>query len=466
MYVKTPINTKIQQELTVKEQRLMEIQYLSLKSLIPYGKNPRNNTPAIEAVAESIKTFGFKVPIVIDKDNVIVAGHTRYKASQKLGLDKVPCIVASDLTPEQIKAFRLADNKTAELAEWDTSLLSLELKDLDLDMTIFGFDLESLEPVNELDNIQDDYCNIAPPTEPKTQLGDIYQLGNHRLICGDCTDPSVLSQLLDGQSADLVVTDPPYNVDISNVQDGVEAVKRKEMGIEGRTARERTQRRGERAIANDKMSNSDFATFLDKAFASIHQHTKAGGAIYVFYSSSETLNFTNAFNKHFINYEQLIWVKHHFSLSRKDYHYKHEPIIYGYKDGAKHYFTDDRTQTTVQDDGEIDYKKLTKTQAVNMLKQLLNNQNQETTVLYENKPEASELHPTMKPIKLTARLIRNSSRANEIVLDPFGGSGSTLMACEQLNRKAYLCELETKYCDVIIERYEKFTGNKVVKVQK
>jgi DNA modification methylase len=360
-----------------------------------YENNPRNNDEAIKAVANSIREFGFKVPIVITSDNVIIAGHTRLKASVSLGLEEVPCIVADDLNEAQIKAFRLTDNKTAELATWDLSRLEEELAGIDMDMLQFGFEeMEELLP----DNAADDDFDIDDeiPEIPFSEIGDIYELGPHRLMCGDSTDAKQVETLLDGNTVDMLFTDPPYNVDYE--------------GTAGK-------------IKNDKMEDNTFYLFLYSAFQNMFNHTKPGGAIYVCHADTEGLNFRNAFkNSGFKLAECLIWVKNALVLGRQDYHWRHEPILYGWKEGAAHYFVDDRSQDTIWE---------------------------------YNKPRKNEEHPTMKPLELVGKAISNSSRCHESVLDLFGGSGSTMIAADQLDRKSYLMELDEKFIDVIVRRYIK-----------
>lgn len=361
--------------------------------LFEYENNPRNNEAAIEAVANSIKEFGFKVPIVITKEHVIIAGHTRLKASLKLGLASVPCIIADDLTEGQIKAFRLADNKTAELATWDFSKLEDELSHIEFDMTLFGFEaMEADIPDNASD---DDFNPSEEITEtPYSKLGDIYLLGEHRVMCGDSTKKEDVKRLLDNQTIDMIFTDPPYNVDYE--------------GTAGK-------------IKNDKMEDNTFYLFLHDAFCHMFDSTKPGGAIYVCHADTEGLNFRNAFkNAGFKLAECLVWVKNALVLGRQDYHWRHEPILYGWKEGAAHYFVDDRTQDTIWE---------------------------------YNKPKRNDEHPTMKPLELVGKAISNSSRVRERVLDLFGGSGSTLIAADQLGRKASLMELDERFVDVIVKRY-------------
>lgn len=378
----------------------MQIVNKNINEIKEYENNPRNNDNAVEYVANSIKEFGFKVPIIIDKNNIIVAGHTRYKASKLLGIDEVPCIVADDLTEEQIKAFRLVDNKSAELATWNLDLLNMELESItDLDMELFDFNIEK-----DLKEVVDDDYEVELPEEPKSKLGDIYKLGNHYLMCGDSTKKEDVDRLMNNQLADLIVTDPPYNVN-----------------YEGKTE-------DSLKIMNDNLEDTSFYSFLKQAFDNLFVYTKEGGAVYIFHADTEGLNFRKAFKDSGYKLAQcLVWIKNTFVMGRQDYQWRHEPILYGWKLGASHYFVDDRTLDTV---------------------------------LEFDKPNRNAEHPTMKPIELIAYLIKNSSKKDEIVLDLFGGSGSTLIACEQLERKAYMMELDPRYCDVIIDRWEKFTNKK------
>ncbi|MDY0138835.1 MAG: DNA modification methylase [Candidatus Izemoplasmatales bacterium] len=373
----------------------MQVVMKKITSLLEYDNNPRHNEEAIEAVANSIREFGFKVPIVISSDNIIIAGHTRLKASVSLGLEEVPCIIADDLKEEQIKAFRLADNKTAELATWDLSKLEEELSHIDMDMLQFGFEeMEELLP----DNATDDDFDITDeiPEVPFSQPGDIYELGPHRLMCGDSTDSRQVATLLDGHQVDMIFTDPPYNVDYE--------------GTAGK-------------IKNDRMEDNSFYLFLYNAFQNMFEYTKQGGAIYVCHADTEGLNFRNAFkNAGYKLAECLIWVKNALVLGRQDYHWRHEPILYGWKEGAAHYFVDDRTQDTIWE---------------------------------YNKPKKNEEHPTMKPLELVGKAISNSSRRHESILDLFGGSGSTMIASDQLDRKSFLMELDERFVDVIVKRYIK-----------
>lgn len=397
----------------------MIISDIKIDEIIPYVNNPRINDNAVDFVAASIKEFGFKVPIVIDKDNVVVAGHTRLKAAKKLGLESVPCLKADDLTDQQIKAFRLADNKVSEYAVWDLEKLDVELESIDLDMVDFGFDSELSDEGAGLEVVEDEAPEL--PAEPKAKLGDLYKLGKHRLICGDCTNSKTLEILMGGQLADMVFTDPPYNVAIGSKNKVLNEKNHDKKG-----------HRIETDIENDKgMTDAEIAdTLWTPAFAAMYESAKDSCSIYVTMPQGAThcrMMQSVADAKWQVKHE-LIWVKSQptFSMNRLDYDYKHEPILYGWK--KTHIF----------------YGK-----------------GQHTKSVWEiEKPRESKLHPTMKPIELISNAVLNSSKENDVVLDVFGGSGSTLIACEQLNRSCYMCELDPRYIDVIIQRWEEFTGQK------
>ncbi|HAZ2751669.1 TPA: ParB N-terminal domain-containing protein [Enterococcus faecalis] len=389
----------------------MDIKVQKTEDLIPYEKNPRHNEGAITAVAKSIEKFGFKVPIVVDASNVIVNGHTRLKAAKYLGLKEVPTIIADDLTPEQIKAFRLADNKVGEIATWDEELLNAELDeladlDLDFDMTEFGFDLPDIEG-EEVEVIEDEFEEELP-AEPISKLGDIYQLGRHRLMCGDSTNSLEVEKLMGNKKADLLITDPPYNV-----------------AYEGKGKEALT-------IKNDSKETNEFHSFLYEAFSAAINNMKLGSSFYVWYASSEVVNFHTALEEAgFLVKQELIWNKNSMVLSRQDYHWKHEPCLYGWASGGSHSWYSDRKQTTI---------------------------------LNFDRPTVNKEHPTMKPVALFDYQIKNSSKQGDCVLDLFGGSGTTLIACEQNEREAYLMELDPRYVDVIIARWEAFTGEVAVKI--
>ena len=388
----------------------MDILNLVLEEIKPYEKNPRNNDNAVDAVAASIREFGFKVPIIIDKDNIIVAGHTRYKAAKKLGLKTVPCIKADDLTDEQVKAFRLADNKVAEKADWDFELLNEELETITMDMDQFGFDLPEEETPTEI--IEDDVPDV--PEEPKSKYGQVYQLGNHRLMCGDSTKNEDVEKLLNGVKADLLITDPPYNVSME------------------RKSKDVLKSDNYSHIENDELSEDEFKIFLKSVFTNANDSLKDDASYYVFScqgGDSELMMMMMMRECGIRCRHQIIWVKDApvFSMGRLDYDYKHEPILYGWK--KKHNF----------------YRK-----------------GQQDKSVWEFKRTANKLHPTMKPVELIVNALMNSTKNGNIVIDLFGGSGSTLMACEQTERINYSMELDPHYVDVIIQRWENFTGKKAV----
>jgi len=373
---------------------------MKIDEVKPYPNNPRNNDDGVEAVANSIREFGWQQPIVVDKDNVIIVGHTRYKAARKLGMKEVPVVVANNLTPEQVKAYRLADNKTGELTDWDMSLLDDELGDIaDIDMSDFGFNLDLDDDEVE---VQEDDFDEEVPEEPKSKLGQIYQLGRHRLMCGDSTKPEDVKKLVGGVRCDLLLTDPPYNVGY--------------VGQDGMT------------IKNDRQEDDKFYKFLFNAFSAAKDNLKQGASFYIWYSSSEMVNFTNAANNSGLSVrENLIWEKNNIVLGRQDYQWKHEPCLYGWVEGGSHSWYSDRKQTTV---------------------------------MHFDKPQRADLHPTMKPVALFDYQIKNSTKSGDVVLDLFGGSGTTIMACEQDGRNACVMEFDPKYVDVIIKRWEDFTGKK------
>lgn len=383
----------------------MEIIIKGIDEIRPYENNPRVNDGAVGAVAESIREFGFQQPIVVDRDGVIIAGHTRYKAAQKLGMTEVPVVVADNLTDEQVRAYRLADNKTGELAEWDFSALEEELAGIgELDMSLFGFEpKEMIEP----EEITEDDYEEEPPEVPKARPGDVYQLGRHRLMCGDSTDVQSVQKLCQGQ-VDLLLTDPPYGVDYTGKTK--DALK----------------------IQNDAKTDEALRDMLADAFSAADAVMKPGAVFYIWHADSKSLVFRLACQMAGWEVRQvLIWAKNTMVMGRQDYQWKHEPCLYGWKEGAGHLWASDRKQTTL---------------------------------LEFDRPTKNKEHPTMKPVKLFDYQIQNNTKGGDIVLDLFGGSGTTIIACEQDGRCARVMELDPRYVDVIIDRWEKLTGQRAVKI--
>jgi site-specific DNA-methyltransferase (adenine-specific) len=386
----------------------MNIEKINIEQLLPYAKNSRTHDDAqVAQLAASIKEFGFNNPVLVDGEGTIIAGHGRVMAARKLGLNEVPAIKLGHLTENQKKAYIIADNRLALNAGWDTEMLTLEIKDLqseDFDLSLMGFDEEELAKLLEpdvVDGLTDPDAVPDVPDEPKTKPGDVYQLGNHRLMCGDSTSVDAVEKLMDKNLADQLITDPPYNVDYE--------------GSDGQK------------IKNDSMDDSAFRSFLYDAFSLAFSFMKNGASFYIWHADLEGYNFRGAV----IDCGQkirscLIWNKPSIVMGRSDYHWKHEPCLYGWKDGASHLWATDRKQSTVID--------------------------------FVSKVKKNDLHPTMKPVELIEYQILNNTKGQDIVLDLFGGSGTTIIACEKSGRNARVMELDPKYCDVIVKRWEEFTG--------
>ena len=426
---------------------------VKISDLKPYENNARTHSEAqVEKIANSIKEFGFINPVIIDNDYGIIAGHGRVMGAQKLGMEEVPCLFVSDLTDTQKRAYILADNKLALDAGWDDEILKQEIKaldDLNFDISLTGFDLDEFDfTQSDIEFEEDEYdvdANI--PEIPKAKYGDIYQLGNHRLMCGDSTSEEDISKLVDGAEIDLCVTDPPYNVNYGSINE---------------TGYGKERDNGNK-ILNDNMDDESFYQFLLAFYTQMVRVLKPGGSFYIFHSDTEGYNFRKALRDAGGELKQnLIWVKNALVLGRQDYQWKHEPCLYGWVPGAGHYFIDDRTQTTVFED-KADLDKLSKEELKEMVREILEDKIP-TTIIHEDKPLKNDVHPTMKPIRLVSRLIKNSSKPKENVIDFFGGSGSTLISCEQLGRNCYSIELDPKYVDVIIDRWETLTGEKAIKL--
>lgn len=416
----------------------MDIINMPVRDIIPYEKNAKKHDETqIKNVMESIKQFGFAQPLVVDKDNVLIIGHCRLTASKRLHLTEVPVLKMAELSEEQVKKLRLLDNKLNE-SEWDMDLLMEEINGLDFE----GFDMEWDLPQEEPEEPPVEEIDTPEDAPQRTALGEIYELGRHRLIVGDSTDAEIIKRLMDGAKADLILTDPPYN--IAYVVKTKDALK----------------------IKNDAFSDTaEFVEFLTKAFTVARENMKAGAAFYIWHADTMSGEFLEACRRAGWQIRQcLIWNKNIFVLGRQDYQWKHEHCLYGWEDGAAHYFVSDRNLPTVfQDEEEFDPRKLKKEELVQIIEEMIIKT--PTTVIDEDKPSRSVEHPTMKPLKLLARQIKNSTRRGELVLDQFGGSGSTLMTCEQLGRSCYTSELDPHYADVILKRWEDYTGKEARKVE-
>ena len=423
----------------------------SIDRVIPYKQNPRRNDDAVEKVAASIKEFGFKQPIVVDKEAVIIVGDTRYRAALRLAMKTVPVLVAADLTPAQVKAYRIADNRVHEEAEWDKELLALELGDLSklgFSLAATGFDPDEISALLEqqkgglLPDAEEDAVP-ATPAKPTTYPGELIHLGKHRVICGDSTDPFLIEKLFTGAEADAVFTDPPYNVNYE--------------GTAGK-------------IKNDSMEDTKFRQFLARSYAVMYRVLKDGAAIYVCHADTEGLNFRGAFKEAGFKLSGcLVWCKDALVLGRSDYQWQHEPILYGWKPTGSHKWYGDRKSTTVSEFmleaplTQVEpnlYRLRLGDQWFQIRGEKLAIEELETSVLKVPRPKKNEDHPTMKPVALIDKMLRNSTKKNDLVFDPFGGSGSTLISCEKLGRTAYLCEVEPKFVDVIVLRWEQATGKK------
>jgi DNA modification methylase len=382
-----------------------QIEMVSVDTLIPYAKNARTHSDEqVAQIAGSIKEFGFNNPVLVDKDNSVIAGHGRLMAARKLGYKEVPVVKLEHLTESQRKAYILADNRIALNSGWDTSMLSLELQELkdDIDLSLLGFDADELDamlnPIEETEGLTDEDSVPDVPVEPKTKLGDIYILGNHRLMCGDSTSIDAVEKLMDGQKADMVFTDPPYGVDY-------------------------------KGINND--SRDGLEDLLRGAFANYLAVSKSGASIYCFHSDRCADVFHRVFREFFHFSSMIIWAKNSLTLSQTDYQSQHEPCLYGWMNNGSHSWYSDRKQTSV----------------------------------WKFDKERFEGHTTPKPVGLVERAINNSSKGGDLIIDLFGGSGSTLIGAEQTGRKAFVMELDPKYCDVIVKRWEDFTGKKAELVE-
>lgn len=400
--------TEKQQERIRKSIELMQKTHpVKINDLLPYQRNQKEHPEQqVKNLANSLRRFGWRQPVVIDENNVIVIGHGRVLAAKELGLEEAPVCSAADLTEDEIRELRIVDNKTNE-SEWN-QYLNEDLQELSFE----GFEFEGFEELSgggtTNHEVEEDDYNEELTEEPKSIRGEIYQLGRHRLMCGDSTSIDDIEKLMDGRKADLFLTDPPYNVDYTGKTK--DALK----------------------IENDVQDNESFRQFLRDAFSGADAVMRPGACFYIWHADSEGYNFRGACADNGWNVRQcLIWNKNSLVMGRQDYQWKHEPCLYGWKEGAGHTWVSDRKQVTV-----LDF----------------------------DRPTKNDIHPTMKPIKLFAYLIENNTEDGDAVLDLFNGSGTTIMACEQTKRCAYTMELDPRYVDAAIDRWEKFTGKKAVKV--
>lgn len=376
---------------------------------------------------------------------IIIGGNMRYQALKDLGYTTaIVKILPSDFTPEKLRAIVIKDN--SGFGEWNWDDLANEWEAAQL--IDWGLDVPELNKVKADEEAEEDDYNPSDDLEKpaKTREGDIYALGNHRLICGDSTDPQIIDILCGSTIVDLYLTDPPYNVDYASKNKALNAAEK--------------GNRIQKEIANDRMADGQFKEFLNKALNAADRHLKPGGVFYIWHAGTEGFNFISAVKETGWEFKQvLIWNKNNMVLGRQDYQWKHEPCLYGWKPGAGHYFIDSRSQLTVYQNeaGEFDPDKMTKAELVELVKKI---GQLPTDIIDEDKPLRSADHPTMKPLKLMGRCVKNSTRPGEVVLDSFGGSGSTLMACEQLGRVCFTVELDPHYVDVIIKRWEEYTQDK------
>ena len=389
-----------------------EMQLVPLSKLVPYINNARTHSPEqVTKLRSSLREFGFVNPVIIDRDYGIIAGHGRVMAAKEEGIEEVPCVFVDYLTEAQKKAYIIADNRFAQDAGWDEELLRIEieaLQGMDFDVGLTGFnddEIAELFDANGKSEAEDDDFDLSAALEKASfvQRGDIWTVGRHRLMCGDATSTEDVAALMDGKKANLIVTDPPYNVDFKSSN-----------GL---------------SIKNDKLENDKFYKFLLAAFHNMAANLEKGGAAYVFHADTEGLNFRRAFiDAGFHLAGCCIWVKNSLVLGRSDYQWQHEPVLYGFLQNGKHYWSKNAGRS-------------------------------QTTIWNFDKPKKNKNHPTSKPLDLLAYPIGNSSRENSIVIDTFGGSGSTMMACEQTNRICYTMELDEKYASVILRRFVENGGD-------
>jgi DNA modification methylase len=393
----------------MNEHLQADTQLWAIARFVPYARNPRKNDAAVDRMAASIQEFGFKIPVLARSDGEVVDGHLRLKAARKLGLSEVPVILCDEWTEAQVKAFRLMVNRSVSWAEWDEELLGLELlelKGLDFDLDLTGFNSDELDRylagIDATPGLTDEDAAPEPPEIPVSRSGDLWILGRHRVLCGDATKPPDIERLMADDKADLVFTDPPFNVDYC-----------------GYTKDKLT-------IQGDRMGDAEFRQFLSITFQNYRSAIKRGASVYVCHASSVQRDFQNAIEAAGFDVRcQIIWAKNTFAWGFGRYKFQHEPIFYCHVAGQTDAWYGDKSQSTLW---------------------------------LEKKPAANRLHPTMKPVELIERALRNSSKAGDCVLDLFGGSGSTSIACERRDRSARLMEIDPRYVDVIVRRWQEYTG--------
>jgi DNA modification methylase len=425
---------------------MLKIETWPLAKIIPDENHLRKNNHAVGKVAEAIATFGFRVPLLVRSPGELVDGDLRYKAAKLLKFTEVPVILVDDLSDAQIRAFKISVNRMADLAEWDEELLAAELQRLMDDgfpVELTGFDMDEVDKLlaGLVDNEKDPDLAPPPPANPVTERGDLWIIGDHLLLCGDSTSSEDFTLLMACETADLVWTDPPYNVD-----------------YKGKAGK----------ILNDKMKSSEFSAFMCQVFSCLAAIMAPGAPIYVAHADTERLNVQGAMNTAGLKVAScLIWRKNQMVLGRADYHWQHEPILYGWKPGSRHSWHGGRTRRTVFElDGDPQAMRISDTQIQVKVGDeflLVSGENLSvdrycSTIACEDKPLRNEDHPTMKPVALIERFLANSSRPGNVVVDAFGGSGSTLIACEIRKRKARLMELDPRFCDVIVRRWQEYTG--------
>jgi DNA modification methylase len=431
------------------ETYIVKIEFRKLSEIKPYANNPRINDAAVDAVAASIREYGFRVPLILDAEGTIICGHTRYKAALKLGLETVPVHVATDLTPEQVKAYRIADNKTAELSTWDYDLLPIELGELqqmNVDLCSLGFDQDELAKLLD-PGIKDGLCDPdeipEPPDDAVTQPGDLWILGEHRLLCGDAGNVEDVDRLLDGATIQLTNTDPPYNVRLEPRSNNAiaaglssfEVTHHQKMDIvrhpEKAKPTHKKLRAKDRPLVNDFMDDDEFAKLLRRWFGNMARVMEPGRAAYIWGGYANIANYPPALKEAGLYFSQtIIWAKGWPVLTRKDFLGAHEWCFYTWKEGAAHLFFGPNNATDLWEIKKIN-------------------------------PQRME-HITQKVVELAERAIQYSSRPGENVLDLFSGSGSTLIACERLGRRCFTMEIDPLYCDLTVDRYQRFTGKPAV----